>query len=136
MVSAGRRRAGFTLVEMMACVVIIGAMAGGVTLTVQKISRFYERYAATVTLHDMVTLQQALEIHNRLFGRYPAGMDELFKSGVAVGDAASYLGELVLVKSDKDGPVKAGFKDAAGTLYDLPSFIASAGALGNRRGGA
>lgn len=116
-------RLGFSLVEMIICVVILGIVTGGVTLSVQNISKTYDRYAATVTVHDMVVLDQAIEFFYRIFSRYPADLNELLKSGVVVGDPHTYLGDLVVVENKETKIKSAGFKDVHGNLHDLNSFI-------------
>ena len=95
-------------------------------MSVQKISRTYDRYASTVTVHDMVVLEQGLDIFHRIFSRYPSDINELLKSGVVVGDTKTYLGELTLVINKSTNVMTAGFKDMNGDLHDLDSFMTGA----------
>ena len=120
------RHSGFSLIEMIICVILLGIVTGGVTLSVQKISRTYDRYASTVTVHDMVVLEQGIDIFHRIFSRYPSDINELLKSGVIVGDTKTYLGELTLVINKSTNVMTAGFKDMNGDLHDLDSFITGA----------
>ena len=118
-----RFRRGFSLIEMIVCVAVLGIVTGGVTLSIRHISRTYDRYAATVTVHDMVVLDQGIELFRRIYSRYPANMDELLKSGVVIGDTRTYLGELMLVEKGKDKIKTAGFKDARGELHSIDAFM-------------
>ncbi len=70
----GRRRRGFSLVEIMVVIVIIGLLAGVVTVNV----RGYLIKAKQATARDEIrTIAGALESYNLTYGRVPGNDDGL-----------------------------------------------------------
>lgn len=72
-------RRGFTLVEMMVTIVIIGLLAAAVTLAVQS---YMAQARRTIVRKDLTTLKDALETYEMTMGRYPSmqdGLDALTK---------------------------------------------------------
>lgn len=110
------------MIEMMGTVIILAIMTAGVTLSVHKMGVTYDRYSDVVILHDMVALQQGIDIHTRLYGEWPKDMASLIKSGVLIGDPDTSKGSFIIGTDKKyDIPV-ALFRDKENkerTLKDL-----------------
>lgn len=64
------RRTGFTLVEVMVVVVIIGILA---VLIVPRVVGRSEEARAVAAKHDIATLMQSLKLYRLDNGRYPTG---------------------------------------------------------------
>ena len=67
-VNRARRDAGFTLIEIMVVIAIIGILA---TLIVPKIMGRPDEARATAAKHDVGTLVQAFKLYRLDIGRYP-----------------------------------------------------------------
>jgi len=80
-----RYERGFTLVEMMVVIVIIGLLA---TLVVVHVVKHSEDAAMTVTRTLIVQMREQLNVFKLSHGRYPDRLEELVRAG--------YLHELPL----------------------------------------
>ena len=69
-----RREEGFTLVELMVVIVIIGLLATVVVINVMPAS---DRAAVTKARADIATLEQGLEMYRLTNMRYPSGSEGL-----------------------------------------------------------
>ncbi|MCC5828823.1 MAG: type II secretion system major pseudopilin GspG [Phycisphaeraceae bacterium] len=81
MTSRSRHRRGFNLVEMMVVLVLIGLLAGLVTVNVRSYMVTGRQNAAKAEIR---TLANAIETFNTLHGRYPTndeGLEILTSSG-------------------------------------------------------
>ncbi|MFZ4056425.1 MAG: type II secretion system major pseudopilin GspG, partial [Polynucleobacter sp.] len=63
-----KREAGFTLIEIMVVIAIIGILA---TLIVPRIMGRPDEARVTAAKHDIGTLSQALKLYRLDIGRYP-----------------------------------------------------------------
>lgn len=118
-----RKRHGFSLIEMLVCVTILGILSGGIALTANKMTAVYDKYADTVVLHDLLALTQGAEVFKRLYGAYPNSASELLESGVCVGDTRTQTGEMA-IERDKEGRLIAGVKlEADGSFKTLGDYI-------------
>lgn len=117
------RRPGFSMIEMMGTVIILAIMTAGVTLSVHKMGATYDRYADVVVLHDMVALQQGIDIHARLFGEWPKDMASLMKSGVLIGDPETSRGSFVIATDKEYGTPRAVFRDVEGNEHTLKDLL-------------
>ncbi len=73
---ASRRSYGFSLIEVMVVVVIIGLLAGAVAL---KVSGYMETARANRAKSDIATIIDALEAYNLTHSRYPSNDEGLRK---------------------------------------------------------
>lgn len=117
------RRPGFSMIEMMGTVIILAIMTAGVTLSVHKMGVTYDRYADVVVLHDMVALQQGIDMHARLYGEWPKDMASLMKSGVLIGDPETSKGNFIIVADKKYGAPRALFRDIEGNEHTLKDLL-------------
>lgn len=117
------RRPGFSIIEMMGTVIILAIMTAGVTLSVHKIGATYDRYSDVVVLHDMVALQQGVDIYRRIYGGYPENIDTLMQSGVLIGDPNVSKGSFLIAQDKKTGIPEAVFKNNEGELRRLRDFL-------------
>lgn len=117
------RRPGFSMIEMMGTVIILAIMTAGVTLSVHKMGVTYDRYADVVVLHDMVALQQGIDMHARLYGEWPKDMASLMKSGVLIGDPETSKGNFLIVADRKYGAPRALFRDIEGNEHTLKDLL-------------
>ncbi|MCA9066020.1 MAG: type II secretion system major pseudopilin GspG [Planctomycetaceae bacterium] len=120
------RRCGFTLVELMGVIVILGLLAGVMTIGIR---RYMLKSRQNVAKVEIATLCQAIESFHSENGRYPTSEEGL---SVLLGNAG-----------DPDGYIsgKAIGKDPWGNQYDYispgsssPYLVVSYGADG-REGG-
>ncbi len=74
-----RRRGGFTFIEVMVVVVIIGMLAGAVTLTVRD---RMETARVNTARSDIGTIVRALETYNVEHGGYPSNSEGLENIGI------------------------------------------------------
>jgi general secretion pathway protein G len=70
----GRKDAGFTLVELMVVIVIIGLLA---TIVIINVMPAADRAAVTKARADIATLEQGLEMYRLDNQRYPSGTEGL-----------------------------------------------------------
>ncbi len=73
----GRRRAAFSLIEVMVVVVIIGLLAGAVAL---KVTGYMDTAKVNRTKSDIATIERAIETFYLTHSRYPTneeGLDDL-----------------------------------------------------------
>lgn len=117
------RRPGFSMIEMMGTVIILAIMTAGVTLSVHKMGATYDRYSDVVVLHDMVALQQGVDIYRRLYGGYPENIGTLMQSGVLIGDPNVSKGSFLIAQDKNTGVPEAVFKDNEGELRRLRDFL-------------
>lgn len=69
-----RRRSGFTFIEIMIVVVIIGILAGAVTLSTRH---YLDRAKTTRARSDIATYVNALETYYGIVGKYPSNDEGL-----------------------------------------------------------
>lgn len=120
------RRRGFSMIEMMGAVIILAIMTAGVTLSVHKMGVTYDRYSDVVILHDMVALQQGIDIYRRIYGDYPKDMDALLKSGVLIGDPNISKGKFFIAAgrdAESGTPPEALFSGADGRVRKLRDLM-------------
>jgi len=108
---------------MMGTVIILAIMTAGVTLSVHKMGVTDDRYADVVVLHDMVALQQGIDMHARLYGEWPKDMASLMKSGVLIGDPETSKGNFLIVADRKYGAPRALFRDIEGNEHTLKDLL-------------
>lgn len=80
------RRAGFTLVELMVVIVIIGLLAGVVTISVRS---YYIRSRQNIAKLEIAKICQALDTYYGQFDRYPTseqGINALVEKSKAFPD--------------------------------------------------
>jgi prepilin-type N-terminal cleavage/methylation domain-containing protein len=89
-------RNGFTLVEMVIAVAIIGLLA---TIAVYAFSGIQKKARDARRMSDIQTITDALELYKREYGRYPlntdsdcSGYDAGYRNGAASGD--DFIGQL------------------------------------------
>jgi general secretion pathway protein G len=116
-----RRENGFTLVELMVVLVIIGLLA---TIVIINVMPAVDRAATTKARADIATLEQAVEMYRLDNMRYPTG-----EEGLQALVAGRYVPRL------PDDPWHHPYRYAAPGRNGQPFTIASWGADG-REGGS
>lgn len=82
------KTAGFTLVELMAVVVIIALLASTVSIyVISQIGTVYEKRVRA----DMRAIQDSIKLFRLQTGRYPESLDELMAGSEAEGWCGPYL---------------------------------------------
>lgn len=83
-----RRRAGFTLIEILLVVVIIGILAA---LAVPKLSGRVEQAKQAAVKKEIQSLGTALELYELDVGEYPSSLQGLIISGSGKGWKGPYI---------------------------------------------
>lgn len=117
------KHSGFSMIEMMMVVVILGIMTAGVTLSIHKMSNTYNKYTSVVVLHDLVTLQQGIELYQRIYGVSPTNIEEMMSGMILTGDPSISTGEF-FVGFDKDNNPIAMYKNSLGQEFDASKYAA------------
>ena len=99
---AKRRQAGFTLIEIMVVVVILGILAA---MVAPKILSRPDQAKVTVARSDIETIAQALELYRLDNGMYPSldqGLDALAKKPTSAPEPRNWNPEGYLKKTPID----------------------------------
>lgn len=115
------KRRGFTMIEMMMVVAILGIMTAGVTLSIHKMNMSYNKYADVIIMHDLVTLQQGIDVYQRLYKTSPSNIKDLLDGYVMIGSPELSYGTYYIGRDNNDQPV-AMFKNTNGEEYDITKF--------------
>lgn len=95
---AGHRRAGFTLVELLIVVVILGILAG---VVLPQISSSTEDASYSAAYQNVQTLRAAVDMYKVNHGKYPG-----YPAGGGAPTEATFVAQMTLV-SKKDGSTAA-----------------------------
>ena len=127
-----RTRRGFTMVELMAMLIIIGLLA---TLVVTKVARNIDKARVTTTMANLKSLHNAVNRFKMDTGRYPTEEEQLTALVVQPGDVTGWEPEGYLETTEV--PTDAWGNDFIYELYPesgKPFVIKSLGADGQESG--
>ena len=106
------KRAGFTLVELLLVVTILGVLAG---IAVMNLGGTGEEARIKATQSDIATIQQAVTTYEIRTGKYPSSIEDLTKD---IDGQKGLLDTSAL--TDKWG-TKFGFKNEGGGYFEIRS---------------
>ena len=87
------KRAGFSLVELMAVVAILGVLASGVMFVAHTNAAKSRLSAARAEAwRERFVILQAADVHLTLYGVLPSSLQELTDRGILKGDGKSSFG--------------------------------------------
>lgn len=122
MISLKKQNKGFTIVELLIVIVVIGILAGLVITTYNGIQ---QKARNTERTTDLKTFQGQLEAYYANKGYYP-GSDSLgTTSGTAPSGSTAGTGNLGFIASDMKGMDKETLRDPKGSDYSLNTSVPS-----------